>query len=376
MTYFRTICTILILLPQLMHAQELVVAPLGMNVVYRGLDNPIAVAVSGIPTDQLIVRCSNAKTFTGSGSRWALNPSNGGTCQISAHYITDGDTVLVGMQEFRVKNVPDPKPYFGGKTGTTSVFHKELVASAGVIAKMENFEFDLRFQIIGYDFVSDTGKGPIVIHCDGPAVHPDTKKVRWKLKEGGSVELINIMAKGPDGSERRLEDIRLSVIPYPAYGMGMYDAKNAHWVSWSIYRSAQPKRKEIALIETTATRNILNLRRINRDKRWAKETTVTVHHLPIKTRKMTEEELVKALEIIDNTHYNIVVHCKHGADRTGAVIAAYRVIYDNWSKESALIEMKNQKFGYHAFWFKNLENLIENLDVEGIRNELGVDRRR
>lgn len=375
MAFIRTLCILISLLPQLIIAQDLVVSPVAMNVVYRGLENPIAIAVSGIPSDQLIIRCSNAKSFTGSGSTWILSPSSGHECQITARYVENGDTVFAGRKEFRVKNVPDPKPYFGGKTGSTSIYYRDCAAAAGVIAKMENFEFDLGFQILGYDFVSDTGKGPIVIHSEGPAVHPDTEKIRWRLKQGGNIEIINIMAKGPDGSERRLEDIRLSVIPYGATGMGLYDAKNSYWVAWSIYRSAQPMRKDFELIESAATRNVLNLRRINLDKRKAKKTTLTIHHLPVKTRKMTEEDVVKALKIIDDTHYNIVVHCKHGADRTGAVIAAYRVIYNNWSKDSALAEMKNPKFGFHQFWFKNLENIIENLDVEGIRNELGVDQR-
>lgn len=110
------------------------------------------------------------------------------------------------------------------------------------------------------------------------------------------------------------------------------------------------------------------------DKHRSKRLDLNIRHMPIKTRKMTEADLVDALDFIDDTHYNTIVHCKHGSDRTGAVIAAYHVIYNNWSKESAIEEMRNPKFGYHEKLFPNLVGLIENLDIEGVRDELGMDQ--
>jgi tyrosine-protein phosphatase SIW14 len=127
-------------------------------------------------------------------------------------------------------------------------------------------------------------------------------------------------------------------------------------------------------LASTTSKNVLNLRRFNLDKHRSKRLDLNIRHMPIKTRKMTEADLVDALDFIDDTHYNTIVHCKHGSDRTGAVIAAYHVIYNNWSKESAIEEMRNPKFGYHEKLFPNLVGLIENLDIEGVRDELGMDQ--
>ena len=353
---------------------NLVVAPTAMNVFYRGLANPMEVAVAGVPDSNLIVRISNADSISHEGHHWKVWPGKGPTCYVHVSYTTNGDTLDAGKKEFRVKNVPDPKPYFGGKTGIDDIPYKYLLAAAGVIAKMENFEFDLRFQILSYDFVSDTGTGQVVIHCDGPALNPEVNKVRNKLRHGGEVSIRNIQALGPDGTQRQLEDIRLAVIPTGSMDFHYNSPRNCSWVAWNIYRSAQPSREDFESMAQTASKNILNLRRFNPDDQRMKDAPLTLYHLPIKTRKMTERDLVAALKSIDNTHYNIVVHCKYGADRTGAVIAAYRVIYNNWSKDSAIEEMRNPKYGFHEKLFPNLIELIEDLDVEGIRNELGVGR--
>ena len=66
----------------------------------------------------------------------------------------------------------------------------------------------------------------------------------------------------------------------------------------------------------------------------------------------------------------MLVHCKHGSDRTGCVVAAYRMVFNNWSKEDAIQEFKDEKFGYHENMFPNLVNLLESIDVESLKTEV------
>ena len=62
-----------------------------------------------------------------------------------------------------------------------------------------------------------------------------------------------------------------------------------------------------------------------------------------------------------------MLHCHHGADRTGLVIAMYRIIYQGWTKDAALDELLHGGYGYHAMW-KNIPSYIKHADVEKIRN--------
>jgi len=189
----------------------LVVSPTAMNVFYRGLDNPVEVSVPGVPTDALKVAMSNGSK-SGSNGGFKVRPGKGQTCIISVSADINGKNTNFGKKEFRVKNVPDPKPFFGGKSGSDNIPRKNLLAAAGVIAKMENFEFDLRFDIISYQ-VSATVRGNVVEQpCRGPALSPNSKKIIAELKSGQKIYIEKIKAKGPDGTIRDLGTIALKVI--------------------------------------------------------------------------------------------------------------------------------------------------------------------
>ena len=149
---------------------------------------------------------------SGSNGGFKVRPGKGQTCIISVSADINGKNTNFGKKEFRVKNVPDPKPFFGGKSGSDNIPRKNLLAAAGVIAKMENFEFDLRFDIISYQ-VSATVRGNVVEQpCRGPALSPNSKKIIAELKSGQKIYIEKIKAKGPDGTIRDLGTIALKVI--------------------------------------------------------------------------------------------------------------------------------------------------------------------
>ena len=47
----------------------------------------------------------------------------------------------------------------------------------------------------------------------------------------------------------------------------------------------------------------------------------------------------------------VLVHCQHGADRTGTMCALYRILRQDWKVEDAITEMKDGGYGYHSIWF-------------------------
>ena len=85
-----------------------------------------------------------------------------------------------------------------------------------------------------------------------------------------------------------------------------------------------------------------------------------------------EQQLLEALTLIKNRKGPLLIHCWHGSDRTGATVAAYRLVFQNWSKEQAIDEMVNGGYGYHAGIYPNLLELINKLDVAKIRKQLQV----
>jgi len=65
----------------------------------------------------------------------------------------------------------------------------------------------------------------------------------------------------------------------------------------------------------------------------------------------------------------VLLHCQHGADRTGLVSAMYRLLYQNWTREQALDELLNGDYGYHALW-KNIPEYLRTVDLEAIRKRV------
>ena len=88
-----------------------------------------------------------------------------------------------------------------------------------------------------------------------------------------------------------------------------------------------------------------------------------------KAHSISERELIQALRIIKNRKAPIVFHCHHGSDRTGAVCALYRIVFQNVSKEDAINEMTRGGYGFHRI-YKNIIRRIKEANVEQIREEV------
>jgi hypothetical protein len=84
------------------------------------------------------------------------------------------------------------------------------------------------------------------------------------------------------------------------------------------------------------------------------------------------KEAVRFLQIATNPDRTpVLVHCQHGADRTGSMCALYRVAVQGWTKEKAIREMTDGGFGYHEVW-KNLPKWIREMDVQSVKKDAGI----
>ncbi len=149
--------------------------------------------------------------------------------------------------------------------------------------------------------------------------------------------------------------------------------KNFHKVDPNIYRSEQPSKKGMQFLKNKGIKTIINLRESQKDDKKSKGLDFTLEHYPISTWKINENDLVSVLKIIKSAKGPILIHCKHGSDRTGCIIAAYRIIFQQWTKEKALQELRMSEFGYHEFWFPDIVKLINNLDINRVKGELNLN---
>ncbi len=148
---------------------------------------------------------------------------------------------------------------------------------------------------------------------------------------------------------------------------------NLYKVGDGLYRSEQPNDAAFREVSKFGVGEVLNLREYHSDDDEAEGAGLILHRIKIDTGAISQDQLFEALAIVINRKSPMLVHCWHGSDRTGAVIAAYRVVVENWTKEKAIDELVAGGYGYHDSIYPNIVTLIQELDVEKMRQELGLN---
>jgi gliding motility-associated protein GldM len=185
-----------------------VVSPDKMNVLYIGVDNPVSISAPGVPKESLKVSFT-AGSISGSNGHYVVKPNNApGT---TGKFTVTGDKGMVlGASEFRIKRIPDPKPQFAGKSGgNTSAAN--IKAQDAVFAKLDNFDFDARFNVTRFTLVViKPRQDAITISTSGNNLTAPMRQALSSIIPGSTVVFKDIIAVGPDGSQRGLDGIVLS----------------------------------------------------------------------------------------------------------------------------------------------------------------------
>ncbi len=149
---------------------------------------------------------------------------------------------------------------------------------------------------------------------------------------------------------------------------------NLNQVAPNLYRSAQPTAEGfLAAQQSLNIQTVLNLRESQTDAALLKGQMMTELSVPMNAMSIKQEEVIAALKLITAAQSKgaVLVHCKHGADRTGVVIAMYRIVYQGWSKEQALDEMEHGNFNFHKIFF-NIPRFIKNADIAAYKAALAI----
>ncbi|MCE3296580.1 MAG: Protein tyrosine/serine phosphatase [Crocinitomicaceae bacterium] len=152
---------------------------------------------------------------------------------------------------------------------------------------------------------------------------------------------------------------------------GKTDFANLYKINDSIYRGEQPTSAGMQGLQQLGIKSVLNLRFFSSDRSEVKNSSIKAYKEGVNAWVMSESELIEALELLIKSEKPVYVHCKHGSDRTGTIIAAYRIVFENRSKEDAIAEMLRAEYGFHPC-FQNLIHLLEHLDVDRVKRELGL----
>ena len=145
------------------------------------------------------------------------------------------------------------------------------------------------------------------------------------------------------GARARIALLALLLIAAPGCARTLYNFGTI--AEGRIYRSAQPSPWFLRwAVAQHGVRTLVNLRGRTQgfESHFAAQHGLRLFAFDLSaTRPPTEEDVRRFLAILnDPENYQILVHCKNGVDRTGYMLAMYRMSADGWSHGQALAEMR------------------------------------
>jgi hypothetical protein len=172
-----------------------------MNVFYIGVDNPISVSAAGISSNELKVNINGgggALTKTGTNT-WNIRVAT----QTNDCDITVSGGGLNASKKFRVKRIPDPIAKLGNKTGG-EMGNGEFKVQPGLIAFLENFDFDARCEIQGFVLVKQSKKeDPVEAVNPGGRFDSRALNLVQQAKPGDIFYFDNVKARCPGDNAGR-----------------------------------------------------------------------------------------------------------------------------------------------------------------------------
>lgn len=148
--------------------------------------------------------------------------------------------------------------------------------------------------------------------------------------------------------------------------------QNLYRIEDGFYRGAQPTADGFKELAGLGVKTVIDLAGGDGDGAFVKDGAIKLVHLPMHAWSLRDDRVVEALRVMsDPANRPVMVHCQHGADRTGALVALYRVVVQGWTKEKAVEEMNRGGY-HHSSLFRNLDRYVMRADVEALRKALGV----
>lgn len=181
-----------------------VVSPTKMNVLYRGVKNPISISVPGV-APELVKPTLQGGTLSpdpkaGKGN-YIAQVKGGNTAKVIVSAEVDGKQRRMGEFEFRVKSVPAPTATIAGTEGGL-VSANRLAAAPTVIPKMKDFDFELFYKVTQFDLVYQVGTDLITKPVKGSRIPADAVDQIKRLRKGSRVYIENAKAVMLDDNMR------------------------------------------------------------------------------------------------------------------------------------------------------------------------------
>ncbi len=172
-----------------------------MNVVYRGVANPMTISIPGIPDN--LVNASGAGLSKTSGiGKYIMTPGVGREVKINVTGKLPNGQSVSSSQDFRIKDIPSPQGTIRKQSGYVKMPSASLENST-VGAELPDFDFDLTLNTSGFT-LKVPGQSAVVV--SGSRMNDAAQKAIGKAKRGDVVTIFDIKSSLSGNSSYKIKD--------------------------------------------------------------------------------------------------------------------------------------------------------------------------
>ncbi|WP_179008710.1 type IX secretion system protein PorM/GldM [Winogradskyella forsetii] len=173
-----------------------------MNVVYRGVANPMTISFAGVPDNKVSASGAGLSKASGTG-KYVMNPGTGREVTINVSATLDDGTKASDQQTFRIKDIPKPTGTIAGQDGIVKLPKRNLeIGTVG--AKLEDFVFDLPINVTSFK-IKVPGQPTVAVA--GTKMNSQAKSAIGRARSGDVVTIFDIEAKIEGNAKYRLKGV-------------------------------------------------------------------------------------------------------------------------------------------------------------------------
>lgn len=172
-----------------------------MNVVYRGVDNPMTISFAGVASNNVVANAPGLQK-TGNG-KYVMRPGTGREVTINVSGTLSDGSKVSDAAKFRIKDIPKPTGTIAGQDGSVKL-PRNNVQIATIGAKLDDFDFELPIQVTQFQIKIP---GQPTVTCSGTKLNSQAKAALRKARRGDGIQIFGIKAQIKGNASYKLKGV-------------------------------------------------------------------------------------------------------------------------------------------------------------------------
>lgn len=173
-----------------------------MNVVYRGVQNPMTISFAGVSDNK--VSASGPGLKKKSGSSYVMSPGTGREVTINVSATLPDGAKASDSKKFRIKDIPRPTGTIRGDASGSMKMNRSSIEASPIGAELTDFDFELNLKINSFKFRAGDAA---TVQVQGGRLNGAAKSALKRAKRGSTVQIFDIKASIQGNSGYRLKPV-------------------------------------------------------------------------------------------------------------------------------------------------------------------------